>query len=227
MRVVVLVSGAGSTMAALLEASRAADYGATIVAVGADRSDARGLELARAAGVATFVVPFAQYDDRSAWDRALAERVVDAGADLVVGAGFMRILGPPVLRAAPVVNVHPALLPAFPGAHAVRSALQYGVTVTGATVHFMDEGVDTGPIIAQEPVAVRADDDEHSLHARIKPVEQRLLVDTVGRLARHGWRVHGRHVHLGSQPSPSPDSSGSPVSADSPDSPGNTKEEAR
>lgn len=217
MRVVVLISGAGSTMAALLEAAQSADYGATVVGVGADRADTAGLDLARSAGVPTFTVPFAQYPDRQLWDEALAEHVLEHEAELVVGAGFMRILGPPLLRAVPVLNVHPALLPAFPGARAVRSALDYGVSVTGTTVHFMDEGVDTGPIIAQEPVRVAPDDDEHSLHERIKPVERRLLVDVVGRLARDGWHVAGRHVRIGARPSPT----------DSSARPGNAKEEAR
>lgn len=217
MRVVVLISGAGSTMAALLEAARSPDYGATVVGVGADRADAAGLDLARSAGVSTFTVPFAQYSDRKQWDAALTRHVLEQDAELVVGAGFMRILGPPLLRAVPVVNVHPALLPAFPGARAVRSALDYGVSITGPTVHFMDEGVDTGPIIAQEPVRVAPDDDEYSLHERIKPVERRLLVDVVGHLAREGWHIAGRHVRIGTQPG----------HTDNPTRPGNAKEEAR
>jgi phosphoribosylglycinamide formyltransferase-1 len=196
-RVVVLISGTGSNMAALLEASRDPGYGASVVAVGSDRKGTRGIELAEEAGVPTFVVPFRDYTDRSLWNAAMAERISEHRPDLVVSAGFMRILGPAVIGSHPAVNIHPALLPSFPGAHAVRDALAHGVRITGTTIHFLDEGVDSGPIIDQVAVPVEDDDDESSLHARIKGVERRMLVDTVGRLAREGWTIDGRQVRFG------------------------------
>ncbi|MFC7331194.1 phosphoribosylglycinamide formyltransferase [Marinactinospora rubrisoli] len=196
-RVVVLISGTGSNMAALLDAAADPDYGATVVAVGADREGTQGIERAAEAGVPTFVTPFSAYSDRARWNAALAERLAEHRPDLVVSAGFMRILGPEVLNAYPVINIHPALLPAFPGAHAVRDALAYGVRVTGATVHFVDEGVDTGPVIEQVVVRVEPDDDVASLHERIKRVERAMLVDVVGRLAREGWTLENRRVRWG------------------------------
>ncbi|MFC4865714.1 MULTISPECIES: phosphoribosylglycinamide formyltransferase [Streptomonospora] len=205
-RVVVLISGAGSNMAALLDAAADPSYGAAIVAVGADRREAVGLVRAHEAGVDTFTVPFADYGDRGDWNAALSERLDACRPDLVVSAGFMRILGAEVLERHTVVNVHPALLPAFPGAHAVRDALAYGVKITGATVHVVDSGVDTGPVIEQSAVRVEPGDDAASLHERIQAVERRMLVDVVGRLAREGWTVSGRHVRLGgtgAQQSPS------------------------
>lgn len=196
-RVVVLISGTGSNMAALVEAARDPSYGASIVAVGSDREGTGGIALAEAAGVPTFVVPFREYDDRSRWNAAMAERISAYRPDLVVSAGFMRILGPAVVGSHPAVNIHPALLPSFPGAHAVRDALAHGVRVTGTTIHFLDEGVDSGPIIDQATVPVEDDDDEASLHERIKTVERAMLVGTVGRLAREGWTIVGRHVRFG------------------------------
>ncbi|MFC3997000.1 phosphoribosylglycinamide formyltransferase [Nocardiopsis sediminis] len=204
-RVVVLISGTGSNMAALLDAAADPDYGASIVAVGADRASAKGIVVAQQAGTPTFVTPFSDYADRARWNTALAERIAEHRPDLVVSAGFMRILGPEVLGRYPVINIHPALLPAFPGAHAVRDALAYGVKVTGATVHFVDEGVDTGPVIEQVTVRVEPGDDVHSLHERIKAVERSMLVGVVGRLAREGWTLEDRHVRLGSaEPGPTP-----------------------
>ena len=168
-----------------------------MVAVGADRDGIEGLFRAERAGIPTFVVRVADYPDRTAWDRALTEQVAAYGPDLVVSAGFMKIVGEQFLGRFAMVNTHPALLPAFPGAHAVREALDYGARVTGCTVHLVDAGVDTGPVIAQAPVEVRSDDDETSLHERIKDVERGLLVDVVGRMARDGWKVSGRKVDLG------------------------------
>jgi phosphoribosylglycinamide formyltransferase 1 len=194
---VVLVSGSGTNLQALLDATADRSYGAQVVAVGADRSGIEGLARAERAGVPTFVERLDDYPDRASWDAAIAERIAAYRPDLVVCAGFMKILGAPTLRAFPVVNTHPALLPAFPGAHGVRDALEYGVRVTGCTVMLVDEGVDTGPIIAQEAVRVYDGDDEHTLHERIKSVERGLLVDTVGRMVRHGWTVTGRKVRLG------------------------------
>ncbi|GGP72410.1 phosphoribosylglycinamide formyltransferase [Streptomyces melanogenes] len=199
-RLVVLVSGSGTNLQALLDAI-AADpdgYGARIVAVGADRDGIAGLERAEKAGLPTFVCRVKDHSTRDAWDLALAEATAAYDPDLVVSAGFMKIVGKHFLArfGGKVVNTHPALLPSFPGAHGVRDALAYGAKVTGCTVHFVDDGVDTGPIIAQGVVEVRADDTEDALHERIKEVERRLLVDVVGRLARDGYRIEGRKVLL-------------------------------
>lgn len=187
-------------MAALLDAAVDPAYGAVVVAVGADR-EAAGLAHAEQAGIPTFSVPFSGFVDRGEWNRALADRIADFTPDLVVSAGFMRILGREVLSRYTVVNIHPALLPAFPGAHAVRDALAYGVKVTGATAHFVDEGIDTGPVIDQVAVRVEDGDDAASLHERIKVAERRMLVDVVGRLARRGWTLNDRQVKLGPAPS--------------------------
>ncbi|WP_214109464.1 phosphoribosylglycinamide formyltransferase [Acrocarpospora catenulata] len=196
-RLLVLVSGSGTNLQALLDAVADDAFGATVVAVGADRDGIEGLARAERANVPTFVEPVADHPDRAAWDAALAARIAGYGPDLVVSAGFMKILGPRVLGAFPVVNTHPALLPSFPGTHAVRDALAYGVRLTGCTVHLVDAGVDTGPVIAQEAVPIQDGDDETTLHERIKVVERRLLVEVVGRMAREGWQVHGRHVRFG------------------------------
>ncbi|MFF0220712.1 phosphoribosylglycinamide formyltransferase [Streptomyces sp. NPDC004629] len=198
-RLVVLVSGSGSNLQALLDeiATKGADaYGARIVAVGADRDGIEGLARAERAGVPTFVRRVKDYATREEWDAALAEAVAAHRPDLVVSAGFMKIVGKEFLAryGGRFVNTHPALLPSFAGAHGVRDALAYGVKVTGCTVHFVDDGVDTGPIIAQGVVEVRDEDDESALHERIKEVERRLLVEVVGRLARHGHRIEGRKV---------------------------------
>ena len=182
-RVVVLLSGTGSLCAALLEAAGDAGYPAEVVAVGADR-DAPGLEHARRRGLPTFTVRLSDHPDRAAWDAALADAIAAHRPDWVVSAGFMRIVGPAVLARyeGRLVNTHPALLPAFPGAHAVRDALAAGVQVTGSTVHLVDAGVDTGPVLARREVPVLPGDDEHRLHERIKAVERTLLVETVARL---------------------------------------------
>ena len=196
-RLVVLLSGAGSNLAALIEAAADPAYGASVVAVGADRLGTGGVAKAVAAGIPVFEVAPAAYAGREAWSAALAEQVAAHQPDLVVSAGLMRILSPLFVERFPVVNTHPALLPAFPGAHAVREALAYGVAVTGCTVHWVDAGVDTGPVLAQAAVAVEPDDDEDTLHERIKAVERPLLVDVVGRLAREGWTVEGRRTRYG------------------------------
>jgi phosphoribosylglycinamide formyltransferase-1 len=199
-RIVVLVSGSGTNLQALLDAI-AADpdgYGARVVAVGADRDGIAGLERAERAGLPTFVRRVKDCGSREEWDAELAEAVAAYEPDLVVSAGFMKILGKAFLDrfGGRTVNTHPALLPSFPGTHGVRDALAYGAKVTGCTVHFVDDGVDTGPIIAQGVVEVRPDDTEEALHERIKEVERRLLVDVVGRLARDGYRIEGRKVLL-------------------------------
>jgi phosphoribosylglycinamide formyltransferase-1 len=205
---VVLVSGSGTNLQAILDAIDADPaFGAEVVAVGADRPDIEGLVRAERVGVPTFVVPVEAFADRAAWDAALTEAVAAHSPDLVVSAGFMKLLGARFLERFLVVNTHPALLPAFPGAHAVRDALDYGVKVTGCTVHVVDAGVDTGPVIAQVAVDVRDDDDEASLHERIKTVERDLLVDVVRRLSARAAIsplapgspssiVSGRKVHL-------------------------------
>jgi phosphoribosylglycinamide formyltransferase-1 len=177
---VVLISGGGSNLRALLEASEDAEFPARVVAVGADR-DADGFEHAEAYGIPTFSVALSNFADRDAWGEALLEQVRSWQPDLVVLSGFMKLLPPRVVAAlAPnVINTHPAYLPEFPGAHGVRDALAAGVTETGASVIVVDNGVDSGPIIAQERVPVLPGDDESSLHERIKPVERRLLVQAI------------------------------------------------
>ncbi|WP_439423200.1 phosphoribosylglycinamide formyltransferase [Saccharothrix sp. HUAS TT10] len=197
-RVVVLVSGSGTLLQALLDAAADPGYPVEVVAVGADRDGIEGLDRAERAGVPGFAVKLRDHADRGAWDTALADAVAAHEPDLVVSAGFMKILGPAFLArfGGRMVNTHPALLPAFPGAHGVRDAVDYGVKVTGATVHLVDGGVDTGPILAQEAVVVADDDDVESLHERIKVVERRLLVDVVARLAREGCTVNGRKVSI-------------------------------
>jgi phosphoribosylglycinamide formyltransferase-1 len=181
---VVLVSGSGTNLAALLAAAADPAYGAEVVAVGADRDDIEALATAERAGIPTFVRRMADYPGREQWDLSLAEAVSAHQPDLVVSAGFMKVLGAHFLAAHPqTINTHPSLLPAFPGAHAVRDALQAGAAVTGATVHFVDAGVDTGPVIDQVEVVVAVGDDEASLHERIKVAERQMLVTTVERMA--------------------------------------------
>lgn len=184
-RVVVLVSGSGTLLQALLDAARGPKYPAEIVAVGSDRADAHALARAQAAKVATFVHPLARGADRGEWDRKLTEVVEAFEPELIVSAGFMKLVGADFLGrfGGRMINTHPSLLPAFPGMHAPRDALAHGVKVTGATVFGVDEGVDTGPILAQEPVRVLATDTVETLHERIKVVERELLVATVARLA--------------------------------------------
>ncbi|WP_442965805.1 phosphoribosylglycinamide formyltransferase [Pseudonocardia sp. HH130630-07] len=181
-RVVVLVSGAGTLLQALLDAP---DPGYRVVAVGADRPGATGLDRAQDAGLPTFVERLADHPDRQSWNDALAEAVLGHRPDVVIGAGFMKLVAQTFLDAlgCPMLNTHPALLPAFPGAHAVRDALAAGVTTTGATVHEVDAGLDTGPVLAQVEVPVLPSDDEDVLHERIKTEERRLLVETVRSLA--------------------------------------------
>jgi len=195
-RVVVLASGSGSTLQALLDAAADPAYGVQVVAVGSDRAAAGALDRARAGGVDTFVCAPADHQDRAAWDAALAETVGALAPDLVVSAGFMRLVGRAFLARfdGRFVNSHPALLPAFPGMHGPRDALAYGAKVSGATLFVVDGGVDTGPIVAQRVVAVLDDDDEDSLHERIKVEERAMLVDVIGRMAREGWTVTGRKV---------------------------------
>jgi phosphoribosylglycinamide formyltransferase-1 len=197
-RVTVLASGSGSLLQALLDAGDDESHPARVVAVVSDRAGVGALDRATAAGVSTAVVRPGDHADRADWDAALAETVAGTEPDLVVSAGFARLLGPAFLAAfgGRTINTHPALLPAFPGAHPVRDTLAYGVKVTGATVHLVDAGVDTGPVLAQEAVTVDPDDTEDTLHERIKVVERRVLVETVAALVRHGATVTGRGVRI-------------------------------
>jgi phosphoribosylglycinamide formyltransferase-1 len=201
-RLVVLVSGAGTNLQALMDACADPGYGATVVAVGSDRDGIAALDRARAASppVPTFTVKVRNFTTRSAWDEALADACERHHPDLIVCAGFMKLVGKPFLArfSGRCLNTHPALLPSFPGMHGVRDALAYGVKVTGCTVFLVDEGVDAGPVLAQAPVDVYDDDDESTLHERIKVAERALLVDTVGRMARSGWSVNNdRKVRIG------------------------------
>ncbi|SDT60216.1 phosphoribosylglycinamide formyltransferase [Jiangella sp. DSM 45060] len=197
-RIVVLVSGTGSNLAALLDACADPSYGATVVAVGADRDGIRALDLAAEAGVPTFVERVKDHPERADWDRALAERTAEHAPDLIVSAGFLKLVGPAFLSrfGDRYLNTHNALLPSFPGIHGPRDALAYGVRITGATLFFVDEGVDTGPIVAQVAVPVHDDDTEDTLTERIKVAERVQLVDWVGRLAREGWTITERKVTI-------------------------------
>ena len=197
-RLVALLSGTGTNLQALLDACADPAYGARVVAVGSDRQDAGGLQRAKAAGVPTFVVRLADYPDRAAWDRALTRQVASYEPDLVISVGFLKLVGPEFLAAFGdrFFNTHNSLLPAFPGIHAPRDALEYGVKITGATLFKVDEGVDTGPIVAQVAVPVHDDDTVETLTERIKEAERRQLVHYVGRLAREGWTIRGRKVTI-------------------------------
>lgn len=201
-RVVVLLSGSGSLLQALLDACADEAYGVQIVAVGADRPGVVGLERAEQAGVPTFVLRTKDFPDRQAWDRALGEEVATHRPDLVVSAGFLKLVGPDFLArfGGRYLNSHNALLPAFPGIHGPADALAYGVKVTGATLFVVDEGVDTGVIVAQCVVPVENDDDVDTLTERIKQAERPQLVEYVGRMAREGYRIDGRRVLLGDEP---------------------------
>lgn len=185
---VVLLSGSGSLLQSLLDAIDAGDVDAQVVAVGSDRADAQGLQRATDAGIATFVHPYAKGSDREAWDRELTDKVAAHRPALVVSAGFMKLVGATFLAryGGAMINTHPALLPSFPGMHGPRDALAYGVKITGATVFMVDEGVDTGTILAQRAVAVSPEDSVESLHERIKVAERALLNEVVSDLAlRH------------------------------------------
>ncbi len=195
-RLVVLVSGSGSNLQALLDASADPAYGAQIVAVGADRDGIAGLDRAEAQGVPTFVCRVSDFATREEWDQALTERVAEHHPDLVISAGFLKLVGKRFLAryGGRYLNTHNALLPSFPGIHGPRDALAYGVKVSGATLFIVDEGVDTGAIIAQVAVPVLDDDTVETLTERIKTVERGQLVEYVGRMAREGWTLNGRKV---------------------------------
>ena len=183
-RIVVLASGTGSTLQAILDAAGLPDFEGVIVAAGTDVPDCQAMKLAEQAGVETFAVALADFVDRDARNVALAKELAARTPDLVVLAGFMRLLGPAIVNRFRIVNTHPALLPAFPGAHAVRDALAAGVSTTGVTVHWVDEGVDTGPVITQAEVPVLPADDEDSLRARIQAAEKPLFVNAIRQICR-------------------------------------------
>ncbi|WBB96249.1 MULTISPECIES: phosphoribosylglycinamide formyltransferase [unclassified Solwaraspora] len=197
-RLVVLVSGSGTNLQALLDATEDPAYGAVVVAVGADRDGIAGLDRARTAGVPTFVARVADHASRADWDAALTAEVAAYQPDLIVSAGFLKLVGARFLAAFGdrYVNTHNSLLPAFPGMNGPRDALAYGVKLAGATLFFVDAGVDTGPIVAQVAVPVEPDDDEASLTERIKEAERAQLVEYVGRLVRHGWTISHRKVTI-------------------------------
>jgi phosphoribosylglycinamide formyltransferase 1 len=197
-RLAVLVSGAGSNLQALLEACADPSYGAAVVVVGAERDGIRALDVAAAAGVPSFVERIGDYTARADWDEALTRRIASYDPDLVISAGFLKLVGRAFLArfGDRYINTHNALLPAFPGIHGPRDALAYGVKVSGATLFFVDDGVDTGPIVAQVAVPVEDDDTEDNLTERIKAAERRQLVDWVGRLVREGWSISGRRVTI-------------------------------
>ena len=183
-----MVSGSGTNLQSILDAVAAGELPLEIAAVGADKP-CLGIERAQAAGVPTFLVQPGDYADRPSWNRALEEKIASYNPDYIVFAGFMRIVDAQLVErfSNRIINTHPALLPSFPGAHGVRDALAHGVKITGLTVHFVDAGVDTGPILAQAAVPVLDDDTEETLHERIKVQERRLLVQTIASLAEsHG-----------------------------------------
>lgn len=196
-RVVVLASGAGSLFASLVHATVGPAHPVDVVALGTDRACA-AVDVAAGLGVVSFTVGLGAHPDRAAWDRALTEAVAVHNPHLVVCAGFMRVLGPEFLGhfGGRTINTHPALLPAFPGARAVPDALAHGVKLTGSTVHLVDAGLDTGPILAQQAVPVRDDDDETTLHERIKVVERALLVDVLSAVATLGVTIDGRKTQI-------------------------------
>lgn len=186
LRLVVLVSGSGTLLQSLMDACTDPSYGARVVAVGADRDQIAGLQRAQDAGIPSFVHRVKDYANREQWDAALTDSVAAHDPDWVVSAGFMKIVGPHFLRrfGGRMINTHPALLPSFPGAHAVRDALAHGVKVTGCSVITVDEGIDTGPILAQRACEVRDGDTEETLHERIKVLERDLLVETIASFVR-------------------------------------------
>ena len=207
-RLVVLVSGEGTLLQNLIDAQTGevqvtatgvGGLGAEIVAVGADRDDIPALARARAAGIPVFVCRISDYPDRARWDEALTRSCAEFEPNLVVSAGFRKLFGERFLSEfdGRCVNSHPALLPSFPGLFGVRDALRYGVKVTGCTIFFVDQGVDSGPVIAQAAVSVRDDDGEESLRERIKTAERELLVATIRAMMTRGWSVSGRRVRIG------------------------------
>ena len=191
-KVVVLASGSGTLFQALIDARES--LGIDIVTLIAD-VDCPAIQRAQAAHISTTVVPLG--NDRTAWDGQLCDAITQAHPDLVISAGFMKIIGPETLAAfeGRIINTHPALLPHFPGAHAVRDALAAGAARTGSTIHFVDAGMDTGPVIAQRAIDIAPEDTESSLHERIKVVERELLVDTVRKCVAGDITLKKVHEH--------------------------------
>lgn len=198
-RLVVLLSGSGSNLQALLDACEDPNYGARVVAVGADRNEIAGLTRAENAGIPVFVHKVNDFSDRETWDRAMTDTVAEHEPDLVVSAGFLKILGDTFISrfAGRYINTHNSLLPSFPGMRGPAAALEYGVKITGATLFMCDSGIDTGQILAQVPVTVHDDDTVDSLTERIKVAERAQLVDTIGHMVRDGWRLDGRRAIVG------------------------------
>jgi phosphoribosylglycinamide formyltransferase-1 len=198
-RLVCLVSGTGSLAAALVAATSDPAYGAEVVAFGADRHRLAAFDIARTAGIPTFVHRVRDHADRDAWDAALTASVASYRPDLVVSAGFMKLLGPRFLDefGGRTLNTHPALLPSFPGMHGPADALAHGVKISGATLFVVDHGVDSGPIVAQRAVEVLPGDTVESLHERIKVAERQMVVDAVGQMLRDGFSIQGRKVEIG------------------------------
>jgi phosphoribosylglycinamide formyltransferase 1 len=196
LRLVVLISGSGTLLQALIDACAAPDFGAEVVGVGADRDQITGLQRAEIAGISTFVHPLVPGADRAEWDRQLTDLVAKFEPSLVVMAGFMKLVGPQFLATfgGRLINSHPALLPSFPGMQGPRDALAYGVKISGATIFLVDDGVDTGIIVDQVAVRVEDDDSVEDLHERIKTAERELLVQTVHRLATRSWHLNGRRL---------------------------------
>jgi formyltetrahydrofolate-dependent phosphoribosylglycinamide formyltransferase len=198
-RLVCLVSGTGSLAAALVAATQDPGYGAEVVAFGADRHQLAAFDVAHAAGIPTFVERIRDHADRASWDAALTASVASYRPDLVVSAGFMKLLGPRFLEefGGRTLNTHPALLPSFPGMHGPADALAHGVKVSGATLFMVDAGIDSGPIVAQRAVEVMEGDTVETLHERIKGAERQMVVDAVGRMVREGFSLQGRRVRIG------------------------------
>lgn len=198
MRTAVLASGRGSNLQALLEAAQKGEIPIEIVTVGSDQADALALKRAQAAGISIRVFLSADYPDRWAQEEDILIWLRENKADLLLLAGYMRVLSREFIRQVkiPILNIHPSLLPAFPGLHAQRQAVDYGVKVSGCTVHFVDEGLDSGPIILQETVPVFPDDTEESLANRILEVEHRLYPEAVRLLAAGRLKVQDRHVSV-------------------------------
>ena len=196
LRLVVLISGSGTLLQALIDACAAPDFGAQVVGVGADRDQITGLQRAERAGISTFVHPLVRGADRAEWDRQLTDLVAKFEPSLVVMAGYMKLVGPQFLATygGRLINSHPALLPSFPGMQGPRDALAYGVKISGATIFLVDDGVDTGIIVDQVAVRVEDDDSVEDLHERIKTAERDLLVQTVHRLATRSWHLNGRRL---------------------------------
>lgn len=194
-RVVVLISGSGSNLEALLQAAEQPGYGVEVVGVGADRT-ASGLDYATSRGIPTFIVKVSDFETRQQWDQSLTQQVADLNPDLVISAGFLKLVGEDFLASfnGKYINTHNSLLPSFAGIRGPQDALEYGVKLAGATLFMVDEGVDTGIILAQVAVPVLIDDDLESLTERIKEAERAQLVNVVGNMARNGWLIEGRRA---------------------------------